>query len=394
MLVIASIAHFSRWDYWLSTLMTESERHEAFPPHKAKGALMRTRNKVLIAMAILVGLPSAAFGVGFFRTNTTGIAPEEMRGELASSIVQRWSPYVQETYGVSAADWERQMTATFSKADISNLERAVSAPNYDSMTMELLGGGYKTQKLTAVPGARGIETKQSFAPKALGTAGSDLVFTPLNPCRIIDTRLVGGPIAATATRSFKANTATDFTAQGGAATNCGLPTNASAISVKIVSEFPAATGYFTAYPFNEVRPLASSLNYAGGSTTSDQSTIRLCRPGCTSEFNVYSDAQSTLIVDVDGYYMEPEATQLDCTVVQNSGNLALLGGLQPKSVACPAGYTATGGGCGGPLGISVSNSEPDVVAGHPAGWKCDLVGSLLSVISYQINATCCRTPGR
>jgi hypothetical protein len=361
---------------------------------KAKGALMRTRNKFLIAMAILVGLPSAAFGVGFFRTNTTGVAPEEMRAELAGSIVQRWSPYVQETYGVSAADWGRRMTATLSKADISNLERAVSAPNYDSMTMELLGGGYKAQELTAASNVRGIQTKQGFSPKALGTAGSDLVFTPLTPCRIVDTRLAGGPIAATATRSFKAYTATDFTAQGGAATNCGLPANASAISVKLVSEFPTMTGYFTAYPFNEVRPLSSSLNYAGGSTTSDQSNIRLCRPGCANEFNVYSDAQSTLIVDVDGYYMEPEATELDCTVAQTSGNLALLGGLQPKSVACPAGYTATGGGCGGPLGIGVSNSEPDVVAGHPVGWKCDLIGSLLSVISYQVNATCCRTPGR
>jgi hypothetical protein len=100
------------------------------------------------------------------------------------------------------------------------------------------------------------------------------------------------------------------------------------------------------------------------------------------------------VLDVTGYYMEPEATALDCTVAQESGNLALLGGLQPKFVNCPAGYTATGGGCGGPLGIAVSNSEPNVVAGQPVGWKCDLVGSLLSVIGYQVNATCCRVPGR
>jgi hypothetical protein len=81
-------------------------------------------------------------------------------------------------------------------------------------------------------------------------------------------------------------------------------------------------------------------------------------------------------------------------VAQQTGNLALLSGLQPKTVSCPAGYTATGGGCGGPLGIGVSNSQPLMAAGVPTGWSCDLVGSLLSVISYQINATCCRTPGR
>jgi hypothetical protein len=237
-------------------------------------------------------------------------------------------------------------------------------------------------------------TKAGVVPKALGSSGSDLVYTPITPCRIVDTRLVGGALSANSTRSFRSFTATDFTSQGGAPSNCGIPANVSAISAKITSPLPAGNGYFTAYPFGEAQPLASSLNYNLGLTLSDETHIRLCRPGCSSEFNVFSFAQSQLVLDVTGYYMEPEATALDCTVAQESGNLALLGGLQPKFVNCPAGYTATGGGCGGPLGIAVSNSEPNVVAGQPVGWKCDLVGSLLSVIGYQVNATCCRVPGR
>ena len=96
----------------------------------------------------------------------------------------------------------------------------------------------------------------------------------------------------------------------------------------------------------------------------------------------------------DSYFTEPQATALDCTVAQQTGNLDLLSGLQTRSVSCPAGYSATGGGCGGPLGIGVSNSQPLVTSGQPTGWSCDLVGSLLSIISYQVNATCCRTAGR
>ena len=342
------------------------------------------KQKILLVLVLIIVLPSVAWGLGFFRANTTGVAPEQMRKELAGELLQRWSPYVQKTYGTSASAWTRNMQGTLEQADISNLERAITAPSFDMMNAELMG------RTVAVAN----NTKLGVAPKALGSSGSDLVFTPLTPCRLLDTRIVGGPVAAAGTRSFLAYSATDFVAQGGAASNCGIPANASAISAKITADRPAADGYFTAYPYGEVQPLASSLNYTAGLILSNETHIRLCRPGCTNQFNVFSFKQAQLVVDVTGYFMEPEATALDCTVAQQSGTLALLGGLQPRFVNCPAGYTATGGGCGGPLGIAVSNSEPNVVGGQPIGWKCDLVGSLLSVISYQVNATCCRVPGR
>lgn len=338
----------------------------------------------MAAVLVVVGLPSLAWGVGFFRTNTTGVAPEAMRAELSGELLKRWSPYVEKTYGTSGAAWSARMSATLKAADISNLERAITASSYEAMSAGLMG---RTLADVSRP-------KAGVVGKALGSSGSDLVYTPITPCRIVDTRLVGGALAAQSTRSFRSFTATDFSSQGGAPSNCGIPANVSAISAKITSPLPAGNGYFTAYPFGEAQPFASSLNYNLGLTLSDETHIRLCRPGCSSEFNVFTFAQSQLVIDVTGYYAEPEATALDCTIAQQSGNLALLGGLQPKFVNCPAGYTATGGGCGGPLGITVSNSEPNALAGQPIGWKCDLVGSLLSVISYQVNATCCRVPGR
>ncbi|MEG3789279.1 hypothetical protein V1318_04015 [Lysobacter sp. CCNWLW3] len=343
---------------------------------------MRKKGKVLIALLAVV-LPAAAVGVGLFGTNTTGLAPEGMRGELAQDIVDRWSPYVERSYGAMGAGWSERMEATMQSADIANLEAAASAPSFEQMNAALLGGGM---------GA--ASSQPSVQPMSLGSPGSDLVYTPINPCRIVDTRVVGGPMSPDGTRSFRAFTTTDFTAQGGASSDCGLPQNVSALTVKITSVFPAIYGHFTAYPFDQARPNASSLNYTAGMTMSNESHIRLCRPACPAEFNLYSTQQSDVVIDVTGYYIEPEATALDCTIAQESGNLALLGGLQTKFVNCPTGYTAAGGGCGGVLGIGISNSEPNVVAGQPVGWKCDLVGSLLSVLGYQVNATCCRVPGR
>lgn len=343
---------------------------------------MRRNAKFLIgSLVIAVILPVAAVGVGWIGSNTTGVAPESMRDELAGGIIEQWGPHVESTYGVRASEWADRMAPSFDSVDISNLERAASAVTFQQMTSALLGGSRTPQA-------------ESVTPTALGDPGKDLVFTPITPCRIVDTRVVGGPIVGHQTRMFNGFTTTDFTGQGGDASNCGIPLNAAALSVKVVSELPSQRGYFTIYPSNEPRPLASSLNYEWNQTTSDEAHIKLCRPGCPTEFSVYSDATSSLIMDVTGYFMEPEATAVDCTVAQQSGNLDLLSGLQTRSVNCPAGYTATGGGCGGILGVAVSNSQPQVVGGQPNGWRCDLVGSLLSVLSYQVSATCCRVPGR
>ena len=329
----------------------------------------------LIGLAVVV--PTAAAGMLWLSTTTNGLAPEAMRGELAEGIVDAWSAEASKRYGVAPDAWAQSVRPALAQTDIANLERAASAPNFDAMSLSLMGS-----------------TRSPSSSAKLGTAGSDLVYTPITPCRIVDTRVAGGPLATNNTRSFIAYTQTDFTAQGGDATNCGIPLNASAVTVKIVAVNPIHHGYMTAFPTNEARPLASSLNYIAGVDTSNESHFRLCRPSCPTHFSIYSVFQSHLVIDVNGYFMEPEATELDCTIAQQTGNLALLGGLQPRSVSCPAGYTATGGGCGGPMGIGVSNSQPVLTAGRPTGWSCDLAGSLLSIISYQVNATCCRTPGR
>ena len=55
---------------------------------------MDIKRKLLIALALAVLLPSAAWGLGFFRANTTGVAPEAMRAELGKELVKQWSPYV------------------------------------------------------------------------------------------------------------------------------------------------------------------------------------------------------------------------------------------------------------------------------------------------------------
>mgnify|MGYP001390861574 CR=1 FL=1 len=336
---------------------------------------------VLVPFVLLA--PIAVAGVAWwsaYDAYDSGLPPETMRAELTGMVMDRWSPEAAKRSGLSEDVWKDQMRSTFREADISNLELAASAIDYDGMNKALLGGG-------SAP-------VSTLGAKTFGSAGSDLVFTPITPCRIVDTRNAGGKIAANSVRSFVAHTYTDFMSQGGAGGDCGLPENVSALAVKLTASRPTLNGYLTVFPSQVAQPFASSLNYIAGIDTSNESHVMLCRPGCPTEFTVYSLRETDVVIDVTGYFMEPLATALDCVVSSASGNLDLLSGLQTRSVSCPVGYTATGGGCGGPLGIGISNSLPLNTGGTPNGWSCDLVGSLLSIVSYQVSATCCRIPGR
>src|SRR5438874_2049440 len=84
--------------------------------------------------------------------------------------------------------------------------------------------------------------------KALGDGGDDLMYTPVTPCREVDTRIVGGQIGANSSRAFKVWVSSGgFTAQGGSATNCNIPANPVAVVVNLTAVSPSGAGNFIAY---------------------------------------------------------------------------------------------------------------------------------------------------
>lgn len=102
---------------------------------------------------------------------------------------------------------------------------------------------------------------------ALGDATSDLVFVPLPPCRILDTRNSGGgKMAAGETRSFQVAGVTEFGPQGGNLGGCGVPPGsaepaAAAVMINMVAVDPDGKGNLLAWAFGEPTPLAASLNF-------------------------------------------------------------------------------------------------------------------------------------
>jgi hypothetical protein len=164
----------------------------------------------------------------------------------------------------------------------------------------------------AVPGqTEDLQSGQStVVANVLGDTSAELVYTPIAPCRIIDTRLGGGPIGADTTRDFVVAGTEHFAEQGGHPGGCGVPEGAVSAMVNFVAVSPTGPGDLRAAPFGAPMPLASVLNWAAipGLNIANGLAVKLCDPTattCTSDMTLQADASTVDIVgDVQGYYVK------------------------------------------------------------------------------------------
>lgn len=127
------------------------------------------------------------------------------------------------------------------------------------------------------------------------------LYTGLPPCRMIDTRIAGGPF--TSVRHFQAQG--NLTSQGGAV-DCGVPAGATGIAINItaVNTSDGAGGYVRGWPFLVWTSLdATLLNYGGPFNMSNMVNLQLCQQTCPYDFDLAAYGSPVdLVVDVIGYY--------------------------------------------------------------------------------------------
>ena len=303
--------------------------------------------------------------------------PKTRRGQLVHEIVLKWGPYVQEAYGINMGGWASQMGPIFARVSLDSLQKAADARSFDAMDNALLG----KKAATATGGV---------SPKSLGDVAEDLVFVPITPCRIVDTRLAGGPIAANTVRSFDVTAVSDYGFQGGSASNCngaGAAGSFAAAAINFTVVTPSAAGYITAFPFLGTQPLAATVNYTAGDIRGNYAVVRLDQGASANELSVYSFAQTHLVADIVGYYINPEATALQCQDTADT-IVAVGAGATSNAVApaCPAGYTQTATNC-----ESSTWQMPFVFF---SGGTCSAQNNSAGTASLRASRTCCRVPGR
>ncbi len=331
-------------------------------------------------------------------TNIAGKLSPKERGQLTRQYVSKWGDYVQQTYHVPVSTWARRMVPTFVHADSNNFRNALKRTTYEGASAELSGTGMKLSDDQVIDSmARASLTSAAARTKivanALGSVAFDLVYTPITPCRILDTRVAGGVIAGNFSRDFNAvvGSGGNFSSQGGSATDCGAVSAGQAAAViNVTAVTPAGAGFATVYPFGSTRPVASSVNYTAGAIVNNTVVTKLPNPLTTKDFSIYTFATSDFVADIVGYYAPPVATALDCTTVAGvATNVAAGAYLGLPILTCPANYT--------PTSQAISAGENVVIADtYLAGSQGQIFVRSLSANAQNVNAklTCCRVPGR
>lgn len=147
--------------------------------------------------------------------------------------------------------------------------------------------------------------------KLLGDGTPNAVFTPLTPCRVVDTRIAAaGALPANTARDFKVRgNGGAFVTQGGNNGGCQVPTSAVAVEVTITA-VDAGRGYLRAWPSGGPVPTATFLNFTELLNVSNTGTIDICDTGCAVNKDLQIkafQASTDVVVDVQGFYASPPA---------------------------------------------------------------------------------------
>lgn len=302
------------------------------------------------------------------------------RKQAVYELVLKWGPEAARAQSRSVHDWANSMVPLFGTADVANLNKALAAKSYTGMVNALTGTqAPSTAKLIGI------------TPMSLGSTTSDLVFTPLPSCVIVNTTKPGsgGAMTAGSVRHLKASGAS-FVTQGGQDSNCGIPSGMRALLVSVTSATPSTSGYFRLWPYGTTEPLAANMSYTGGQLIQNE-IVMATSTGLVADFSVRSTGNAHLIINVLGYFAAPVATALECTdTAVATVNIAANSGDSVNAPSCPVGYTMTSTYCYGDFGAQTKMSTMY----NSGSSYCVYQNGNAFAITVGAKNRCCRVPGR
>lgn len=350
-----------------------------------------TLSLTLLTLTLAPSVSQAQSAPGSDLPGAGGAMRMSEREALVNAIVQKWGNHVATRFGADVTLWRDRLAVFVANADETNLREAVTRDSYEGAMATLLGRGDRVSDAAVLDrlASRGLTADAVIGGK-FGDLNQDLAYTPVTPCRIVDTRsTVAGAIANNGTRSFVAINASSFTSQGGSATNCGtLGLNATAVAINLTAVTPSSAGYATAYPYGTSQPLTASLNYSSGAVVNNALIVQIPNPLSSFDFTLYTFAQSHYVVDIVGYFAPPLATALQCQDTANTtvAGIAVNGTANALAPACATGYTQTATNC------ETSSWDVPIVFIH-AG-TCSARNTDTTPQDLRASRTCCRVPGR
>jgi hypothetical protein len=305
------------------------------------------------------------------------------RSMLIRKIVMSWGPFVKAIYGEDIGLWADRLVPTFRQADTAKLQAASRAVTFEGMVNALIG--QKAMRRDLTPGG--------ITPKYFGDPGGDLVFTPLKACNIVDTRNEGGAFIANIHRHFKVFSPS-FASQGGSDSNCGVPTNPSAMLLGVTAVDATNRGYFKMWPYGQPTPVSSAMSY-GPTQNSRNNIVLQVAQGLTEDFSIAASTSGThVLISVLGYYAPPQQTPFECYTALDPSPTTLAANSNSfynSTSRCAETYAPISAFCW-------SQGKNGVYNAGSGQWTeptfCQWINTNPTVETVQQGTRCCRVPGR
>ncbi len=198
-----------------------------------------------------------------------------------------------------------------------------------------------------------VESWTFSSGNASGTNAGSLVFYPVTPCRVADTRNAYGPLGGPGLGS---NSSRSFPVPSSA---CGIPADAVAYSLNVTVVPSEPLPYITLWPTGQPLPDVSTLNSVDGRVVANAAIVPA---GTSGSISAYVTGHTDLILDINGYFAAPNgqgngsnpsifATTTPCRALDTRNGAGPLGG-----PGLPANSTRDfpipSSSCGVPQGVS------------------------------------------
>jgi hypothetical protein len=236
----------------------------------------RTGTITVGALTYTINQPSG----GSISLNFTSISMSQQGGNFTVTVTA--SPSTLNWTAVSNASW---VTITRNAAGTGSGEVGYQ------VSANPAGGAARTGTLT-IGGE--IFTIVQSASTLEPFAG--LMFYPVNPCRVADTRRATGPLGGP---SLTARGTRDFVIPG---SPCGIPATAKAYALNVTAVPKGPLGYLTIWPSGDAQPLVSTLNSLDGRVKANAAIVPA---GANGGVSVFVTDNADIVLDINGYFGPP-----------------------------------------------------------------------------------------
>ena len=370
---------------------------------------MKQKQYLTILVAILMSMfivpwafsetpvPAGSAGPSDYEESLASV--EDNLDAVIAGIIDKWRAEMDanEDY----AGWDAELAAALESAPADKVLVASQAESYAEVAAALFG-------TWTGPDVTSLEDGQSPEDMLFGENFRDLVFNPLTPCRIIDTRFTAaGRIGPSSGRQFQVNLA-NFNSQGGFGGQCGVPLGVepAAVAINVTSTGQLGPGNIRVINTGGGVPNVSLLNYTPGTNLANAAIVRSSIVAGDDIF-IFATSATHVVVDIMGWFGAPLRTAVDNLTLNTGQNVANNTNYSIFSPICPVGWRLTGGGFVENVfstAVSVVAARPvrntDITQNSGAGtnqanrYVCqgrNQSGGTHLVVCYSI---CARTPGR